>query len=138
MADAAKQRKQLTPLELKIMKVLWTRGPSTVQAVVDGLAATPKLAYTTVQTMLNVLHRKGRVNRTQQGRAYEYAPILSRERAASIATRDMIDRLFGGSVEDLLMSLIKSRQLDSEKLRKLNIMVEERARGTKGERNGTH
>ena len=59
----------LTPLELEIMKVLWASGPSGVQAVRDALAPRRKLAYTTVQTMLNVLWRKGRVRR-KIGRAH--------------------------------------------------------------------
>jgi predicted transcriptional regulator len=123
---------QLTPLELQIMKVLWDCGPCNVQSVQERLAGSPKLAYTTVQTMLNVLHRKGRVRRRLHGRAYDYTAVLTREKAASNAIGDMIDRLFGGSVEGLLMSLIKSRQLDPKKLQELSGVVEEHARGKEG------
>jgi|SRR5215472_2471684 len=129
-----KPRKQLTRLELQIMKVLWDSGPSNVQAVQGNLPASPKLAYTTVQTMLNVLYRKGWVKRTLRGRAYEYGPVLSRERAASGAIRDMVDRLFSGSVEGLLMSLVKSKQLNVKKLEKLRAQLEERERNEKAER----
>lgn len=118
-------RKQLTRLELQIMKVLWDSGPSNVQTVQKSLPASRKLAYTTVQTMLNVLYRKGWVKRTLRGRGYEYGPLLSHDRAASGAIRDMIDRLFGGSVEGLLMSLIKSKQLNVKKLEELRNLVEE-------------
>lgn len=131
-----KRRKQLTRLELQIMKVLWDFGPSNVQAVQDNLPASPKLAYTTVQTMLNVLYRKGWVKRTLRGRAYEYEPLLSRERAASGVIRDMIDRLFGGSVEGLLMSLVKSKQLNVKKLEELRTLVEEQERSEKADHHG--
>jgi BlaI family penicillinase repressor len=114
------------------MNVLWDCGPSNVQSVQEKLTASPKLAYTTVQTMLNVLHRKGRVRRRLRGRAYDYAPALTREKAASNAIGDMIDRLFGGSVDGLLMSLIKSQQLDPKKLQELNDLVEEQERGKEG------
>ena len=70
----------LTPLELEIMNVLWTTGPANVQTVQAGLKGR-ELAYTTVQTMLNVLHRKGRVQRQLKDRAYLYRPILSRQKA---------------------------------------------------------
>ena len=130
-----KPHKQLTRLELQIMKVLWDSGPSNVQAVQDNLPASPKLAYTTVQTMLNVLYRKGWVKRTLRGRAYEYGPLLSRERAASGAIRDIIDRLFGGSVEGLLMSLVKSKQLNVKKLEELRTLVE---RQEQNEKAGDH
>ena len=132
----AKPRKQLTRLELQIMKVLWDSGPSNVQAVQDNLPASPKLAYTTVQTMLNVLYRKGWVKRALRGRAYEYEPLLSQERAASGAIRDMIDRLFGGSVESLLMSLVKSKQLDVKNVEKLRTLVEEQDRSEKAGHHG--
>lgn len=131
-----KSTRQLTPLELQIMNVLWDSGPSNVQAVQEKLSGSPKLAYTTVQTMLNVLQRKGRVKRVLRGRAYEYEPLLTRDRAASHAMRDVIDRLFGGSVEGLLMSLVKSKQLHPGKLKKLSALIEERQRSEKEEGHG--
>jgi BlaI family transcriptional regulator, penicillinase repressor len=128
MGGKGKQQ-QLTPLELQIMNVLWDYGPANVQSVQEKLAGSPKLAYTTVQTMLNVLHRKGRVRRRLRGRAYDYAPVLTREKAASSAIGDMIDRLFGGSIDGLLLSLVRNRQLDPKKIRELGGLIEERERG---------
>jgi BlaI family penicillinase repressor len=133
MAGKGKSQQQLTPLELQIMNVLWDYGPSNVQAVQEHLAGSPKLAYTTVQTMLNVLHRKGRVRRRLRGRAYDYTPVLTREKAAHSAIGDMIDRLFGGSVDGLLMSLVKSQQLNPTKLQELSDLVDEQERGKEGE-----
>jgi BlaI family transcriptional regulator, penicillinase repressor len=123
--------KQLTPLELRIMTVLWKLGPSNVQTVQENLLSGPKLAYTTVQTMLNVLHRKGRVKRVLRGRAYEYEPVLSRDGAVRHALRDMIDRLFGGSVDGLLMSLVDTKQLDLQTLARLKDLIERHEGGTK-------
>jgi predicted transcriptional regulator len=117
-----RRSRQLTPLELEIMKVLWQAGPATVQAVQERLPGGP-LAYTTVQTMLNVLHRKGKVKRTLKNRAYEYGPALSRQKAVSQAMRDIINRLFGGSAESLVMSLIESRHLTPAKLAELTRLV---------------
>ena len=114
---------QLTRLELQIMQVLWNNGPSTVQAVQQRLPGDP-LAYTTVQTMLNILQRKGKVKRKLLGKAYEYRPVLSRDKALREAATDMLDRMFGGSVEALLMSLVKSSQLDADKLAKVQKLIE--------------
>jgi BlaI family transcriptional regulator, penicillinase repressor len=113
----------LTRLELQIMQVLWNNGPSTVQAVQQGLPGDP-LAYTTVQTMLNILQRKGKVKRKLLGKAYEYRPVLSRDKALREAASDMLDRMFGGSVEALLMSLVKSNQLDADKLARVQKLIE--------------
>lgn len=112
----------MTPLELKIMQVLWRLGPSPVQAVQQELGG--DLAYTTVQTMLNVLERKGRVTRRLRGRAYEYRASVTEEKTLGTAVADLIDRMFGGSPEELVMSLVKSRQLDAARLAKLAERVE--------------
>src|SRR6476660_3571833 len=105
------------------MQVLWSNVPSTVQAVQQSLPGDP-LAYTTVQTMLNILQRKGRVKRKLLGKAYEYRPVLSRDKALREAASDMLDRMFNGSVEALLMSLVKSNQLDADKLAKMQKLIE--------------
>jgi predicted transcriptional regulator len=107
----------MTPLELRIMQVLWRLGPSQVQAVQQEVEG--ELAYTTVQTMLNVLKRKGRVTRRLRGRAYEYRASVSEEKTLGTAVADLVDRMFGGSPEELVMSLVKSRQLDAGRLAKL-------------------
>jgi predicted transcriptional regulator len=108
----------MTPLELKIMQVLWRLGPSAVQAVQQELEG--ELAYTTVQTMLNVLERKGRVTRRLQGRAFEYRAAVTEEKTLGTAVADLVERMFGGSPEELVMSLVKSRQLDAGRLAKLS------------------
>jgi len=107
----------LTALELRIMRVIWNRGASTVSEVQGELK--PPLAYTTVQTMLNILERKGRLKRELQGRAYIYSARVSEARAVGQGLRDLIDRMFGGSSEELVMSLLKSRQIDAQKLAEL-------------------
>jgi len=124
LSPSRKSSSQLTPLELRIMQVLWEKGASTVQAVQEKLPG-ESLAYTTVQTMLNVLQRKGKVKRRLVGKAYEYRPVLSRERALREAAGDLLDRMFGGSVDALLMSLVKSRQIDAAKLAKLQRLIDE-------------
>jgi len=118
-----KSQKQLTPLELRIMQVLWPGGAMTVQAVQQGMDK--ELAYTTVQTMLNVLERKGHVERKREGRAFVYSPLQSRETASKSAVRDLLDRTFDGSVENLLMNLVNTRQLDAAQLAKLAQRVAE-------------
>ncbi|HEX8712219.1 MAG TPA: BlaI/MecI/CopY family transcriptional regulator, partial [Terracidiphilus sp.] len=107
----------LTALELRIMRVIWNRGASTVSEVQAELE--PPLAYTTVQTMLNILERKGKVRRELHGRAYIYSARVSETKAVGQGLRELIDRMFGGSSEELVMSLLKSRQIDAGKLAEL-------------------
>ncbi len=117
MAGRKSGSQGVTALELRIMQVLWKRGPSDVQAVREALEG--ELAYTTVQTMLTVLQRKGRVKRRLRGRAYEYRAAVSQEKTLGSAVTDLMDRMFSGSPEALVMSLVKSRQLDAAQLAKL-------------------
>src|SRR5687768_11821234 len=119
----------LTPLELEIMKVLWETGPLPVQAVQERLAPARKLAYNTVQTMLTVLHRKAKVRRTLKDRAHHYAPAVSRVQATRQVLGDLVERLFEGSPEDLVMSLVETRQLTPEKLAALAAIVERERKG---------
>lgn len=121
----------LTPLELEIMTVLWANGESNVQAVQQALPR--ELAYTTVQTVLNILQRKGRVKRTKHARAFFYKPIQSRSEVAQNALRDLVKRMFGGSAESLVMSLVETRELTPKKLDRLQKMVRE-AEATKEDR----
>jgi predicted transcriptional regulator len=107
----------LTKLELKIMQVIWRRGHCTVGAVQEELE--PPLAYTTVQTMLNILERKGKLKRELEGRAYVYSATITEAKALGQGVRDLIDRMFGGSSEALVMSLLKNGEIDAKKLAEL-------------------
>ncbi len=117
----------LTRLELRIMQVIWRRGSGTVSAVQEQLD--PPLAYTTVQTMLNILERKGKLRRELQGRAYVYKAAVTEAKALGQGVRDLVDRMFGGSSEELVMSLLKSRQIDAKRLAQLTKRFAEESGG---------
>ena len=120
---ARQKTEHLTPLELEIMHVLWNIGPANVQHVQAELER--ELAYTTVQTMLNILHRKGKVKRTLKDRAYFYKPAISRSQVTRQHINDVVDRLFGGSAESLVMSLIETKHLTPQKLARLQKLIEQ-------------
>jgi len=120
---ARSKSENLTPLELEIMNVLWAEGPATVQTVQQQLPR--ELAYTTVQTMLNILHRKGKVRRTLKDRAYLYQTVVSRSQVVGQHMSDIVDRLFGGSAESLVMSLVETKHLTPKKLARLQKLLEE-------------
>jgi len=119
---AKPEKSALTKLELQIMQVIWKRGSSNVSDVQQGLEQ--GLAYTTVQTMLNILERKGKLTRELSGRAFVYSATVSEAKASTHAVRDLVDRMFGGSSEDLVMSLVKSKQIDAKTLAKLTKRLE--------------
>jgi predicted transcriptional regulator len=132
----------LTKLELQIMQVVWKLGTSSVKGtnsvkgacsvkdVQEGLEQ--RLAYTTVQTMLNILERKGKLRRKLRGRAYVYSATVTEARASRHAVRDLVDRMFGGSTDELVMSLIKSRQIDPKRIAELTRRVQQEEETEKG------
>ena len=117
-----REKETLTKLELQIMQVIWKQGTSNVTQVQAGLEQ--QLAYTTVQTMLNILERKGKLKRKLKGRSYEYSATVTEANASGHALRDLVDRMFGGSSEELVMSLIKTRQIDAKKILELTRRLE--------------
>ena len=119
----ARKPERLTALELEIMQVLWECGPANVQTVQQRLPR--QLAYTTVQTMLNILHRKGKVKRALRERAYFYRPSVTQGQVVRQSVSDLVDRLFAGSAEDLVMNLLETKQLTPERLARLQKLVKE-------------
>ena len=122
MAFKKKLSEQLPPMELAIMHVLWEQGASTVQEVQEKLEGAP--AYTTVQTILNVMAKKKRVSRKLQGRAFVYRAALEQEKAMGSAVQDLVERMFGGRVEALLMNLVKTEKVDAKTLARLKKVIE--------------
>jgi predicted transcriptional regulator len=121
---AEREKDTLTKLELQIMQVVWRLGVGTVSAVQGGLEQ--RLAYTTVQTMLNILQKKGKLRRKLRGRSYEYSATVTEAKASGHAVRDLVDRMFGGSSEELVMSLIKSKQINAEQIARLSKMLDKK------------
>lgn len=124
MVSKKKVSEQLPPVELAMMQVLWAQGPSTVQEVQERMEG--EQAYTTVQTMLNIMVQKGRVERTLRGKAYVYRAALSREVAMGSAVEDLVQRMFGGRVEALLMNLVEREKVDEDTIAKLKQAIAER------------
>ena len=112
---------QIPPMELAILHVLWELGPSTVQQVQNRLEGEP--AYTTVQTIMNTMEQKGRTKRTLKGKAFVYRAAVDQESAQGGVVRDLVERVFRGSVEGLLVNLVKTRQVDRATLERLKKQI---------------
>lgn len=115
----------LTEAELRLMKVLWEHGPSTVNEVVAALADEVTLAESTVRTMLGILKDKGYVRTTSRGRAAVYHPLVDRTEARRSVARYLIDRFFDGSPRELVLNLLKDEELDEEEIARLRQLIQE-------------
>jgi predicted transcriptional regulator len=107
--------KELTQRELEIMHVFWKRGLSTAAEIRDLLAAEGRdLAYTTVATLIRILTEKGCLEQTNSERPFQYRPVRSFEDVSGSLLGDLIERVFHGSREQLLLRLLEERRLTTK------------------------
>lgn len=99
--------KMLTEGELRIMRVLWQAGPSSAQEIADCLRR-PRVARSSVMTILAVLERKGYVRHEQQDRTYVFSAVLDVKGARRSAVQTLLSNFFGGSVDALVASLVET------------------------------
>jgi predicted transcriptional regulator len=109
----------LTEAELRLMKMLWSRGDSAVSDLVAAMPEGETLAYTSVLTTIRILEQKGYVVHRQEGRAFVYSPCVEEHEAGRSEIRHMMHRFFGNSRERLLLSLLGDDEIDPEELRRL-------------------
>ena len=119
-----RQSATLTEAELRIMDVLWQKGPATVQQVLDWLPEKPALAYNSVLTTIRILEKKGYVEHEKDGRAHIYAPVIDRKEATRTEIRHLAGRFFENSEKLLMLSLLEDRGLDATELKRLREMLE--------------
>lgn len=112
----------LGPLEASVMRQLWATGePRSVRAVMEQLARDREIAYTTVMTVMDNLHRKGLLARTRQGRAYVYSPIQSLEEYTATLLGEILAG--GGDRRGVLMHFVEG--LDADEFASLREVLSE-------------
>ncbi len=122
---ARKESTTLTEAELRLMNVLWDRGPSTVKDVLDALPADPPPAYTTILTILRILEDKGYLEHEKDGRAFLYKPRVPRDQARQSAVRQILSRFFENSAEQLVLNLLNTEKLSSAEMKSLRKLIKE-------------
>ncbi|MGH8321758.1 MAG: BlaI/MecI/CopY family transcriptional regulator [Gammaproteobacteria bacterium] len=121
-----------TQSELEVLNILWQRGPSTVRQVHDALLVRSDLAYTTVLSMLQIMHQKGLVSRDDSERAHVYAPALSKHQTQSQILGKLLHRVFEGSAADLVLQALGSAKPASpEEISKIRARLDELESGAK-------
>jgi predicted transcriptional regulator len=113
-----------TDAELAILRVLWTRGASTVRQVHDALSRERPSAYTTALKMLQIMTEKGLVRRDVSDRTHVYQAKLSEEQTQRQLVRDLLDRAFGGSSSKLVMQALSAKRATPEELTEIRELLE--------------
>jgi BlaI family transcriptional regulator, penicillinase repressor len=117
----------VTDRELEILKILWTRGQASVREVQEDLirSAGP-VAYSTVQTLLNIMEeKKGLVRHTVEGRTFIYVPKKPAERTIRELTRRFVDRVFDGALDRVMVALLDAQSPNAAELERLKGMLDQ-------------
>ncbi|MEQ8764643.1 MAG: BlaI/MecI/CopY family transcriptional regulator [Planctomycetota bacterium] len=115
---------RLGDLQLAILQMLWELGEGTVTDVQEALATSH--AYTTVATMLQKMEAKGLVSHRSEGRRFIYRASVEADAVTDSMVGDLVDRLFGGSVEAMLTHLLESKDVSTRELARLEKLIETR------------
>jgi BlaI family transcriptional regulator, penicillinase repressor len=128
-SSRARVRTPLTDLEHDVMRVVWTSGRCSVEAVHQVVSRTRDVKETTVRTLLRRLEQKGYLRHEIDGRAYIYQAVEASRSLAARAVRQIIDRLCHGSVEELVSGMVDAKVLTKSELKRLEEVVRSRRQG---------
>jgi|GraSoiStandDraft_4_1057263.scaffolds.fasta_scaffold1169979_2 predicted transcriptional regulator len=134
-----REKTRLSPLENKVMNVVWQRQTATADDVRSALVRSQPMKDSTVRTILRRLEEKGFVEHSIEGRTFHYTSKLAPQNVATNAVRGIIERFCDGSVENLLVGMVDSELLSAEKLKGLADKIakaeatQKRKRPTSGE-----
>jgi BlaI family penicillinase repressor len=111
--------KNLGDVEQAVMDYIWSHGPSNAEACREALASSRPMKDSTVRTVLRRLEEKGYLTHEIEGRTFIYRASDARENVAVRAVKSIIDRLCGGSAEQLVLGMVDNAVLDRKQLERL-------------------
>lgn len=119
---------RLGDLQLRMMKVLWERGEATVAEMHKAVGQERDLAYTTVATMLRKMEQRALVSHHTDGRSFVYRAAVAADAVTRGMADHLLDRLFAGSLADMVSHLLTRREISREELSKLERLITEKKR----------
>ena len=114
-----------TDRELAILSILWQRGPSTVREIHETLQEGSETGYTTTLKLMQIMAEKGLLSRKGAGRQHIYKPTISQERTQKQVVGEMLEKVFAGSAEKLVMRALSARKVSPEELKRIREMLDE-------------
>ena len=126
-----KEIRRPTGAELRILQVLWDRGPSTVREVYRILNSGRNVGYTTVLKLMQIMTDKSLVERDENCRPQLYRPRLPREQTERELIKDLVDRVFGGSARRLVMRALGEKKASPSELAQIEKLLNKMERGEK-------
>ena len=119
---------QLGRVQLLIMQVLWEKGRATAREITDAINAAEPIAHSTVQTLLRGLEEKGSVSHKTEGRTFVFVPLVQEDKFKSSATRDLVERVFGGNAGTLVAHLLKNENVSRKEIDEIRKLINRRGK----------
>jgi BlaI family transcriptional regulator, penicillinase repressor len=119
---------RLGRVQLRIMQVLWDKGRATAREITDALNASEPIAHSTVQTLLRGLEEKGSIAHKAQGRTFVFVPLVAEDKFKSSATRDLVERVFGGNAGALVAHLLKNEKVSRAEVDEIRKLIDRAAK----------
>ena len=116
---------KLGKVQLQIMQILWERGEATAREITDALNQAEPVAHSTTQTLLRKLEAKHAVAHTVRDRVFVFHPLSREADTRESAARDLLTRVFGGSVYGLVSHLLKHEAVSGDELTRLRALIDE-------------
>jgi predicted transcriptional regulator len=118
--------KELTEREIEVMHVFWERGEMSAAEARDVLeeSGLPR-SYPTIANLIRILRDKEFLRQTNDARPFRYAPCKTHQDVSRQLLGDLIERVFRGSREELLLRLVEQRKLSREERELLESIIEE-------------
>jgi BlaI family penicillinase repressor len=113
-----------TPAETAILQVLWRQGPCTVREVHEALAETRPGGYTTVLKLMQIMAKKKLVRRDERERSHRYEAATSQQQTEQQLVSDLVDRVFEGSAQKLIMQALSRRKASREELSEIRLLLD--------------
>ena len=117
---------RLGRVQLLIMQILWERGSATAREITDAINQKEPCAHSTVQTLLRGLEEKRAVRHEAHDRTFVFYPLVKEHEFKQSATRDVLERVFGGSVSGLVAHLLKEEKVSREEIEEIRKLINRR------------
>ncbi len=122
---ARPKAKELTERELEVMHLFWEHSELSIAEAQELLSKSGReLAYTTVATLVKILCDKGFMKQTTEMRPHRFKPTRSYREVSGSLLKDLVQRVFGGSREALLVRLMEEKKLTDEERAALEKLVQ--------------
>ncbi len=112
-----------TDKELAILGILWNNGPSTVRQVNDEMNKQQRTGYTTTLKLMQIMREKGLLVRDDSKVQHIYKPAVSEEKTQNQVVAHLLEKVFSGSAEKLVMRALSAKKVSAKELAKIKKMV---------------